>query len=428
MLNKLRNKFIIILLSFTSIVLILGTIAICAILYKTELDNEDLRLTQIIEESVNNVNNVPNNKGGYVPPEIGGRSPEKPMNNPVSVFMQNEIGEQIIPVSAFTTATISQDVLSSVQDKIINSGSGIYVLEDSGLVIKKLEQKEKYYIAVSDIGNITYWKNIFWPLVFGDIAILLIFFILSIFLSKWSLKPVKEAWDKQKQFIADASHDLKTPLAVIMANNQILQTSKDKLISEEMQWIDSNQSESEKMLELINAMLDLARIEDPSLTKQELLKQFETINLSNLVELCCLQFDSVAFERNLTFNVNVEKEIFIYGIETKIANMIDTIISNSFKYAPDKDTITVNLKTNNKWAIIEMCNEKSVISKEDLPHVFDRFYRSDKSRKRADEKHQSHGLGLAISKSIVEIHGGEISVKSSAQLGTTFTVKLPIKK
>ncbi|MDO5426734.1 MAG: hypothetical protein Q4F54_03180 [Coriobacteriia bacterium] len=102
------------------------------------------------------------------------------------------------------------------------------------------------------------------------------------------------------------------------------------------------------MLELINAMLDLARIENPSLTKQELLKQFETINLSNLVELCCLQFDSVAFERNLTFNVNVEKEIFIYGIETKIANMIDTIISNSFKYAPDKDTITVNLKTNNK--------------------------------------------------------------------------------
>ena len=133
-----------------------------------------------------------------------------------------------------------------------------------------------------------------------------------------------------------------------MANNQILQTSKDKLISEEIQWIDSNQSESEKMLELINAMLDLARIEDPSLTKQELLKQFETINLSNTIELCCLQFDSVAFERNLTFNVNVEKEVFIYGIETKISNMIDTIISNSFKYAPDKDTITVNLKTNNK--------------------------------------------------------------------------------
>ena len=73
-----------------------------------------------------------------------------------------------------------------------------------------------------------------------------------------------------------------------MANNQILQTSKDKLISEEIQWIDSNQSESEKMLELINAMLDLARIEDPSLTKQELLKQFETINLSNTVELCLL--------------------------------------------------------------------------------------------------------------------------------------------
>lgn len=75
-----------------------------------------------------------------------------------------------------------------------------------------------------------------------------------------------------------------------------------------------------------------------------------------------------------------------------------------------------------------MGNEKSLINKEDLPHVFDRFYRSDKSRKRPDDRHQSHGLGLAISKSIAEIHGGEISVKSAPQLGTIFTVKLPIKK
>lgn len=126
-----------------------------------------------------------------------------------------------------------------------------------------------------------------------------------------------------------------------MANSQILESNKNKTIQEQSQWIESTHSESEKMLSLINAMLDLARIEDSLNYKDEIVKQFETINLSEVLHLSCLQFDSVAFERQLTFNTDIKDNLILLGVKAKISNMLDTIISNAFKYAPENDNIKV---------------------------------------------------------------------------------------
>lgn len=338
MINKLRNKFIAILMSFTAVVLIIGTVAICSILYKTELDSEALRLNNVIEEASNM---MPENRSDFMHPEIGGRNKKAPVVNPVLVFLQEKNSNEIFPVSEFSTATIPQDLLNSQKNIFADSKDGFYVLNDAGLVYQKLSIEDKSYIAVSDIENISYWQNTLVILIIGDLLILLVFFVISIFLSKWSLKPVKNAWEKQKQFIADASHDLKTPLAVIMANNQILESNKNKIIQEQSQWIESTHSESEKMLSLINAMLDLARIEDSLNYKDEIVKQFETINLSEVLHLSCLQFDSVAFERQLTFKTDIKDNLILLGVKAKISNMLDTIISNAFKYAPENDTIKV---------------------------------------------------------------------------------------
>lgn len=156
----------------------------------------------------------------------------KPMNNQVSVYIQEKYSSNIIEINEFTTVSISYDIFDNIKQKIAESNNGIFVLSDYGLIYKKLTINETAYIAISDIGNINYWTRVLWPLIILDVLLLLIFFILSIFLSKISLAPVKEAWVKQKQLVADASHDLKTPFAVIMANNSILQSNKEKLIND----------------------------------------------------------------------------------------------------------------------------------------------------------------------------------------------------
>lgn len=424
MINKLRNKFILILMSFTTAVLLIGTVAICIISYNSELNNEDARLSTVIESAATP---KPEGRNASAPPEIGGREMFKTMNNPVSLYTQEEHSKEIKPIDQFSTATIPNDIFNNVNEQIANSNDGIYVLSDDGLVYKKMTIGNTSFIAISDIGNINYWTRVLVPLIISDILILIVFFILSIFLSKISVKPVKEAWNKQKQFIADASHDLKTPLAVIMANNSILQTNKNNKIIDEIEWIESNETEAEKMLDLINGMLDLAKVENPEFAKKELISQFEKINLSELLTMCCLQFESIAFEENLKFITKIEENTYVLGLKKDIAKMIDTITSNAFKYAPQDDTITIASYTSNKKVLIDIQNEKSFISEDDLPHIFDRFYRSDKSRTSvSNEKHQSHGLGLAISKSIAELHNGSLSAKSSKTEGTTFTISLPL--
>lgn len=255
-------------------------------------------------------------------------------------------------------------------------------------------------------------------LAIASIIALIGFFLLSLFLSRWALGPVQRAWSQQQQFIADASHELKTPLTVIMANNSILKSNSDSTVGEQMQWVDSTQAEAKLMQGLVNDMLYLARSEGD---EQELVR--ESVDLSDLAHSAALQFEAVAFEQGITLDDDIVDGILVQGNAEQLGRLIAILVDNACKYCGEKGRVTICLDQVGGKARIRVHNTGDPIDPEDLPHLFDRFYRADKARTRGKG---GFGLGLAIAHNIVTAHGGDIEATSTAAEGTTFTATLPL--
>lgn len=240
----------------------------------------------------------------------------------------------------------------------------------------------------------------------------MIFFI-SLALSGLAVKPVKEAWSKQKQFVADASHELKTPLTVILANNNIMISRKNSKIEQEMQWLQSTEEEALHMKKLIDQMLFLAK-SDAQNTKPEL----TNINASEIIEAAALNFEPIAFEKGVLVDCEIEPNVFINSNSTLLTQLSHILIDNAVKYSDNDGKVLIKLKKQNNKLVFSVNNRGNVISKEDLPHIFDRFYRAEKSRTT-----KGYGLGLSIAKNITSSIGGKISVESNTENGTTFKVE-----
>lgn len=242
---------------------------------------------------------------------------------------------------------------------------------------------------------------------------------LVIVLSGWVLKPVEDAWAQQRQFVADASHELKTPLSVIRANNSLIMANPDASVASQMQWIESNETEANLMQDLVNDMLFLAQSEN---NRNEVVRS--RVDMTDLVQSSFLQFESVAFERGVFLDEQIAPDIHVEGEPKSLLRLVGTLIDNAIKYADDGGQVNVRLWKQGSSCSLRVRNTGSPISAEDLPHLFDRFYRSDKARTR--EETGGFGLGLAIAKNIVDEHKGTISVASTEADGTAFTVTLPL--
>ncbi len=243
---------------------------------------------------------------------------------------------------------------------------------------------------------------------------LLIFTILEIlilYLAKvitvWITKPVKESFDRQKEFIADASHELKTPLSVIMASVEAYQDNP-----KEKKWLTNIKLESERMNDLIIELLELAKSEG----KSNVL--YSEGNLSKTVELSLLTFEGIAFEKGIKIDYDIESNIKLTMNENNIKELIEILLDNAIKHSKEKGTIKVTLKEVGKSILLDVTNEGEGILPEEEEKIFERFYRSDKSR---DRKESRYGLGLAIAKNIVTNHNGVISAKSKDGY-TTFKI------
>ena len=256
---------------------------------------------------------------------------------------------------------------------------------------------------------------------------LLCFLLVSIFLARWALRPVETAWEQQNQFIADASHELKTPLTVILANLRILLSHKDATIREELQWVESTQEEAGRMKKLVENLLFLARSDARSTPMV-----YSTFSFSDLILGCLLTFEPVAFEQGVMIEDHISEDISLTGDASQIRQLVAILLDNACKYAgnatggeTDDKKVTVTLVSENDRIRLTVHNTGKAIPEEDLPHLFERFYRTDKSRARTDG---GYGLGLAIAQTIAKNHRGKITVVSAENLGTSFTVTLPVSK
>ena len=246
----------------------------------------------------------------------------------------------------------------------------------------------------------------------NSLIIFIILEIIIIYISKlisnWIVKPIIETFNKQKDFIADASHELKTPLSVIMASSEALRENP-----KEMKWLDNIQNESLRMNNLIIDLLDLARTEnDNNIVLSD-------GNLSHAIELSVLTFEGRAYEKNIKLEYNIEPNIMIKMNENSIRQVIEILLDNAIKQSNEKGKVIVNLKKNNN-IILTVSNYGEEIPKGEEEKIFERFYRVDKSRNRNENR---YGLGLAIAKNIIELHGGKITATSINNM-TTFKIVL----
>ena len=244
------------------------------------------------------------------------------------------------------------------------------------------------------------------------------FFVISLLLSTLALRPAERSWQQQKQFVADASHELKTPLTVILANAGILLAHSGDMADGQRKWVEYIQAEAQRMKSLVEDLLFLARSDD----RRSPLR-LQTVSFSDLAWEALLPFESVAFEAGVALDSQITPDLELLGDPEQLRRLVAILVDNAVKYAGPRGSASLILRPQGDEAVLSVHNTGEPIPPEHLPRLFERFYRTDSDRARSQG---GYGLGLSIAKSIVDGHRGRISVSSSAISGTLFTVRLPL--
>lgn len=247
--------------------------------------------------------------------------------------------------------------------------------------------------------------------VFGGVALLLLFF-LAVYLAKKIVKPLEESHRRQKQFISDAGHELKTPISVVSANAELLAREVGS-----SQWLSNIQYENERMGALVAQLLELARTENVS-------PRMECIDLDRLVSGEVLPFESVAFENGVTLESNVADGVQISGNSAQLKQLISILLDNAIRHCRSRGTVGIVLVKGKNAAFLSVVNDGEEIPKEQREKIFERFYRADQAR---NGESGNYGLGLAIAKAIVTAHRGRIEVLCH-EAKVKFAVRIPLLK
>lgn len=322
--------------------------------------------------------------------------------------------------SSFSVFTMDEDFYENAKKVALseNNVTGQFKLDGNhwAYIIKSYTDGHKITFL-----DVTSQQGILTNLIYTFLAVAFIMLIFIFFVSKFfanrSIEPIKNAFDKQKQFIGDASHELKTPLAVISTNVDVLLSNGEDSINNQSKWLHYIKSEVERMTKLTNDLLYLTQID-----YSDIKMIFSDFNLSEAVENVLLTMEAVIFENNISLQYNIEPNLKAYGNSEQIKQVVMILLDNALKYTNHKGSVNVTLKKHQNNMLFSVTNTGKGIPEEYKDEIFDRFYRIDKSRSR---NKGGYGLGLAIAKAIVKEHKGKISVKSVLDESTTFTVELP---
>ena len=248
-------------------------------------------------------------------------------------------------------------------------------------------------------------------------AMLVVIFLISKFFADRAIRPIRDAFDKQKLFVADASHELRTPVAVISSNVDVLLANPGGRIRDHAKWLEYIKRESERMGKLTNDLLYLATVDHT-----EELSGYAEVDLSQTVESVVLSMEAMFFEAGLTFSHDIPPGIAVLGDAARLGRVVVVLLENALRYSDDHGTVTVRVTRSHNTVSLWVTNQGEGIAPEHMDRIFDRFYRADAARSR---ERDSYGLGLAIARAIVLQHKGKISATSEKGKKTTFRVDLP---
>jgi signal transduction histidine kinase len=471
MLAKLRRRFVLITMGLVGLILLAVLAASVISSYQTTAAGLMAALDQAVDFG---------SEGEQ--PQIGGQSEASPLDMLSDLWRPNQEaaplqqGNRLIPVyvivldiasgamivdnSAFVAIdpAMANEAVTSVLkqmdgQKLAVGDSSTGVLPDLKLFYRvEVPSTNDMAIALADASelfNRTFMLSGVTALIWL-IAMVVLFFV-SLLLSRIVTRPAAQAWEQQRRFVADASHELKTPLAVILANNSLLTAHSDQTIAEQRQWVESTQAEAQRMDGIVRDLLLLAQTDGAAEGPITRRAPLATVDLSALVKRSLLQFEAVLFERNIALTADIAEGVTVAGNPEQLERLIQILLDNASKYAEppidasseaSSDTpsapwrqsemvarpaaVRVSLRPGTGGgagaghAILEVTNTGRPIAPAALAHLFERFYRADS----AHSDSEGSGLGLALARSIVEAHHGSITVSSTTPQGTTFTTAL----
>ena len=344
--------------------------------------------------------------------------PGKPMDDEVRLpFFTVQLDErgELMAVSGGYFDLSDREYLQKIVDAAQYSGQETGELEEQDLRYLKVASPRGLTIVFSDT---TTERATLKNLLYGCLGIffvaMIVFLGISILLSRWVSKPVAKAWDQQRQFVADASHELKTPLAVIMANAELMQNEETP--EEDKKKFSGNiLSTTYQMRSLVENMLEMARVDNGTVKMN-----FAQLDMSELINDAVLSFQLLYEEKGMQLRCDVAEGIFVNGSQQHLYQVMDVLLDNALKYGAPDSEVRVELANAGRNCVLSVASSGDPISKEDLKNIFKRFYRADKAR----SFNGSYGLGLSIAESIVQAHKGKIWAQSKNGLNV-FYVQIP---
>lgn len=397
MIKKLSQRiFFIIMISLGTTVL--GIILLFSFLnYKNTINTAEMMMERFMNGEIK--------RGGNERPIDNNTIPDIQIEGMYYILIENS---KIIQNSDISKDETIENYALKVSEK--NNESGII-----GKYIYKTREIRPNTISVMLMENeetILHAKRIIIISITISILSLIVIYIIAKKVSEFIIKPVEETFEKQKQFISDASHELKTPLAVIEANADVLENEIG-----DNKWMKYIQNEIESMNRLINELLLLAKIENI-----DNLREYNQFNLSKEAEIIVSMFESMSYEKNVKMHSNIQENISMYGNKEDIEHILSTLIDNAIKHTDAQKEVMLELFKEKNEIIIQVRNMGEPIPEEEKEKIFERFYRIDKSRNRSEKR---YGLGLAIAKATVLKYNGTINVLYDNGF-TIFKVTIPV--
>lgn len=418
MFNKLRNRFLLMNMVIITFIMLLAFGTIYTITYRNIQNEIRLELHRQAEAGTKA------GGGGHRPPgrelgEIPARELAEPAHErSLSLLVRTDGEWNILDVmTRFTTLDDEFYTIAVKQAAADPVEFGQFSLNGARWAYSVIAAPGGYSIIFMDVtAQRKILVNLTYTFFFVALIMLGVIYMASSYFARRSIAPVKEAFEKQKQFIADASHELKTPLTVINTHADVLlQNGGGDLLGEQAKWINRIKSETDRMKKLTNDLLYLTEMDD-----SRSLPLHVPFNWSEAVESVVLSMEAVIFEKGLSLIYDIEPGLMVTGSSEQLKQVVMILLDNAVKYNIPQGVVRLRLQKNQGCHVqLVVSNTGTGISQEYEDKIFDRFYRVDPSRSR---QNGGYGLGLAIAKSIVEQHKGAIYAKSSPQETDFFVV------